>query len=249
MRILLVNPNTTASMTEKAAVAARVVAASGTEIIAATSRMGPVSIEGHYDGALAIPGLLAELKERRTDGYDAAIIACFDDTGLDAARSLAGAPVVGIGEAAFHMASLIAGKFSVVTTLARSVPAIEHNLAKYGLASRCAKVRSSDVAVLELERPGSNARHRISQEIARAIREDHAEAIVLGCAGMADLAHSLSEEHGVPVLDGVVCAVTLAESLFKVGLKTSKIGGYAAPRGKRFAGMFAPLSPTQAEIV
>ena len=105
-------------------------------------------------------------------------------------------------------------------------------------------MRSSDVAVLELERPGSNARHRISQEIARAINEDHAEAIVLGCAGMADLAHSLSEEHGVPVLDGVVCAVTLAESLFKVGLKTSKIGGYAAPRGKRFSGVFASLSPT-----
>ncbi|TGU42037.1 aspartate/glutamate racemase family protein, partial [bacterium M00.F.Ca.ET.146.01.1.1] len=96
------------------------------------------------------------------------------------------APVIGIGEAAFHLASLVAGKFSVVTTLARSVPAIEHNLAKYGLASRCAKVRSSEVAVLDLEQPGSNARHKISQEIARAIRDDRAEAIVLGCAGMAD---------------------------------------------------------------
>ncbi|TIT91907.1 MAG: aspartate/glutamate racemase family protein, partial [Mesorhizobium sp.] len=137
----------------------------------------------------------------------------------------------------------VAGRFSVVTTLARSVPAIEHNLAKYGLASRCAKVRSSEVAVLDLEQPGSNARHKISDEIARAIREDHAEAIVLGCAGMADLAHSLSQQHGVPVLDGVVCAVTLAESLFKVGLRTSKVGGYAAPRGKRFAGIFASASP------
>ena len=87
MRILLVNPNTTASMTEKAAVAARAVAAAGTEIITATSRMGPVSIEGHYDGAMALPGLLAELKDRQAEGYDAAIIACFDDTGLEAARS------------------------------------------------------------------------------------------------------------------------------------------------------------------
>ena len=96
--------------------------------------------------------------------------------------------MVGIGEAAFHMASLIAGKFSVVTTLSRSVPAIEHNLVRYGLASRCARVRASDVPVLELEVPGSNARQRISEEIERAIRDDRAEAIVLGCAGMADLA-------------------------------------------------------------
>jgi allantoin racemase len=249
MRIRLINPNTTASMTETAATAARAVASAGTAIEPATSTMGPASIEGYYDEALAVPGLLAEIGKAETEGADAAIIACFDDTGLDAARCASGAPVIGIGEAAFHMASLIAGKFSVVTTLARSVPAIEHNLAKYGLASRCAKVRSSEVAVLELERPGSNARHRISQEIARAISEDHAEAIVLGCAGMADLANSLSEEHGVPVLDGVVCAVTLAESLCKVGLRTSKIGGYAAPRGKQFAGMFAPLSPTEVEIV
>ncbi|RWE76703.1 MAG: aspartate/glutamate racemase family protein [Mesorhizobium sp.] len=240
MRILVINPNTTASMTAKIGEAAASVASGATEIVAVNPADGPPSIEGYFDEIFAIPGIIAEMAKAQADAY---VIACFDDTGLDAARCATEAPVIGIGEAAFHMASLVAGKFSVVTTLARSVPAIEHNLAKYGLASRCAKVRSSDVAVLELERPGSNARHRISQEIARAIREDHAEAIVLGCAGMADLARSLSEEHGVPVLDGVVCAVTLAESLFKVGLKTSKIGGYAAPRGKRFAGMFAPLSP------
>lgn len=240
MRILVINPNTTASMTAKIGEAAASVASGATEIVAVNPADGPPSIEGYFDEIFAIPGIIAEMAKAQADAY---VIACFDDTGLDAARCATEAPVIGIGEAAFHMASLVAGKFSVVTTLARSVPAIEHNLAKYGLASRCAKVRSSDVAVLELERPGSNARHRISQEIARAIREDHAEAIVLGCAGMADLARSLSEEHGVPVLDGVVCAVTLAESLFKVGLKTSKIGGYAAPRGKRFAGIFAPLSP------
>jgi len=240
MRILVINPNTTASMTAKIGEAAASVASGSTEIIAVNPVDGPPSIEGYFDEVFAIPGIIAEMGKAPADAY---VIACFDDTGLDAARCATEAPVIGIGEAAFHMASLVAGKFSVVTTLARSVPAIEHNLAKYGLASRCAKVRSSEVAVLDLERPGSNARHRISEEIARAISEDKAEAIVLGCAGMADLAHSLSEEHGVPVLDGVVCAVTLAEGLFKVGLRTSKVGGYAAPRGKRFAGVFSSLSP------
>lgn len=247
MRILVINPNTTQSMTAKIGKAAASVASAGTEIIAVNPADGPPSIEGYFDEVFAVPGIIAEM--RKAPAADAYIIACFDDTGLDAARCAAEAPVIGIGEAAFHLASLVAGKFSVVTTLARSVPAIEHNLAKYGLASRCARVRSSEVAVLDLEMPGSNARHRISDEIARAISEDGAEAVVLGCAGMADLAHSLSEAHGVPVLDGVVCAVTLAESLFKVGLKTSKVGGYAAPRGKRFAGMFAPLSPVDASVV
>ena len=124
------------------------------------------------------------------------MIACFDDTGLDAARSLATGPVVGIGEAAFHCASLIAGRFSVITTLSRSVPIIEHNLGKYGLAARCARVRASDVPVLALEDPTGDARMRISDEIEAAKREDRCEAIVLGCAGMADLAAVLSALTG-----------------------------------------------------
>lgn len=241
MRLLLINPNTTASMTRKALEAARSVAAAGTKTFAANPEFGPPSIEGYFDGAFAVPGLLAEMA--KAPGMDAYIVACFDDTGLDAARCRVDAPVVGIGEAAFHMASLIAGKFSVVTTLSRSVPAIEHNLAKYGLASRCARVRASDVPVLELEKPGSDARARISAEIERAKIEDRAEAIVLGCAGMTDLAASLSRQHGLPVIDGVAAAVKMCEGLVALGLKTSKLGGFAAPGSKIYAGAFAPYSP------
>jgi len=240
MRILVINPNTTASMTHKIGVAAAAAASAGTIVSAVNPNSGPASIEGYYDEAFSVPGLIAALK--KAPEMHAYVVACFDDTGLDAARCATSAPVIGIGEAAFHMASLIAGKFSVVTTLSRSVPAIEHNLTKYGLASRCAKVRASNVPVLSLEEPGSPARDRISEEIARALREDHAEAIVLGCAGMTDLAAALAEEHGVPVLDGVACAVKLCEGLVGLGLKTSKVGAYAAPRPKVFAGMFAPFS-------
>lgn len=227
MRILVVNPNTTASMTEKIGAAARRVASAGTEIIAVNSANGPASIEGFYDEAMSLAGMLEVI--RRTPDYDAVVIACFDDTGLDAARCLTGKPVIGIGEAAYHMASMISNKFSVVTTLARSVPALEHNLHRYGLMARCARVRSSDVAVLDLEHPGSDACNRISAEIGRAVAEDRAEAIVLGCAGMADLADSLAKEHGLPVLDGVTCAVGLAEAMVKLGLLTSRAGGYSPP--------------------
>jgi allantoin racemase len=245
MRILVINPNTTLSMTRKIGAAAAAVASVGTHVDAVNPQFGPPSIEGFFDEAFSVPGLIAEIA--RAPDRDAYVVACFDDTGLEAARCLAAAPVIGIGEAAFHMASLIAGKFSVVTTLSRSVPAIELNLLKYGLATRCAKVRASDVPVLDLEEPGSPGRHRISEEIGRALSEDGAEAIVLGCAGMADLAGALSRQHGVPVLDGVACAIKLCEGLVGLGLTTSKAGGYAQPRAKPFTGLFAPFSPAESK--
>ncbi|WP_029349891.1 aspartate/glutamate racemase family protein [Bosea sp. 117] len=246
MRIHLVNPNTTASMTEKIAAAARAVARPGTQIVPATSAMGPASIEGYYDDALALPGLLAAVDAAERSGVAAHVVACFDDTGVDAARTLARAPVVGIGEAGFHMASLIAHRFGVVTTLSRSIPVIEANLMRYGLDRRCSGVRASDVAVLELEDPASDAHARISAEIARAVREDKAEAVVLGCAGMADLARALADEHGVPVIDGVASAVALAEGLAALGLATSKAGAYAAPRAKPYIGLLAGFAPREA---
>lgn len=239
MLIHVVNPNTTASMTAKARAVAQAVAAPGTRIRADESAHGPASIEGPFDGAFAIPPMLDRIAEAMAAGADAHVIACFDDTGLDAARALSTKPVIGISEAAFHVASLVAEKFSVVTTLGRSVPTIAANLARYGLATRCARVRAAEVPVLALEDPNSDACARISQEIARALVEDGAEAIVLGCAGMTDLARLLSQRHGVPVIDGVAAAVTLAEGLVRIGLTTSKIGGWATPLPKDWSGPYA----------
>jgi allantoin racemase len=245
MRILIVNPNTSVAMTEKIGAAARAVAAPGTEIIAVNPADGPVSIEGYYDEVFSVPGLLAEIAKGEASGVSAHIIACFDDTGLEAARSLASAPVIGIGEAAFHLASLVAHRFAVVTTLSRSIAAIETNLVKYGLAGRCAKVRACEVPVLALDDPASNASAQISAEIERARHEDRAEAIVLGCAGMADLAARLTEQHGLPVIDGVGSAVKLAEACSVLGLKTSKTGAYATPLPKAYLGAFAAFAPRQ----
>ncbi len=243
MLLNIVNGNTTAAMTKTIAAAAAKAARADTTIRAVSSAFGPASIEGAYDDAFAVPGVLERIREGEAEGADAHVIACFDDTGLDAARALAAAPVVGIGEAGFHLASLLAHRFAVVTTLSRSVPVLENNLLRYGLDRRCAAVRATDVSVLELDNPASNARARIAGEIARALEDDRAEAIVLGCAGMADLASSLSSEFGVPVIDGVAAAVVLAEGLAAIGLKTSKRGGYARPIAKDYSGLFAPFSP------
>jgi allantoin racemase len=242
MRILIVNPNTTVSMTEKAAVAARAVAALQTEILIATSRMGPASIEGHYDGAIALPGLLAEIRKGEADGADAAIIACFDDTGLEAARTLADIPVIGICEAGLMTAALLAQRFTVVTTLERSRVLIENLSIRYGMAGR-AKVRAADIPVLELEDAASGAIGKLRLQIEKALSEDGAEAIVLGCAGMTDLARALQEEYGIPVVDGVSAAVKQAEALVSQKLKTSKRGSYATPVAKTYSGMMDIFAP------
>jgi len=242
MRILVVNPNTTASMTETIADSATRVANAGTEIVAVTSSMGPVSIEGYYDEAFAVPGLLVEIARGEKAGADAAIIACFDDTGLDAARTLAHIPVVGICEAALAATAFIAQRFTIVTMMERSRLPLEHLVHRYGMAAR-AKVRAADIPVLSLEDPNSNARDRLRSEIATALRDDKAEAIVLGCAGMADLTTELRAEFGVPVVDGVAAAVKQAEALVALGLSTAKRGAYATPVAKPYNGLLKSFEP------
>ena len=216
LRVFAINPNTTRSMTEKIAAAAADVAGRGTEIIGRNPKTGPAAIQGPEDGEAALPGLLEEIDRAVHDGADAILIACFDDTGLAEARARFKLPVIGIGEAGYHVASLLAPRFSVVTTLAVSVPVIEANIAAYGFGAACVRVRASGVPVLALEDPDSGARTRVSDEIATAIREDGAGAIVLGCAGMADLAAEFTDRHGVPVIDGVAAAVKLAEAVLAV---------------------------------
>jgi len=178
--------------------------------------------------------------ERR--GVQAAVIACFDDTGLDAARAMAAIPVIGICEAALSMASFIAQRFTVVTTTERSRVPVEGLVQRYGMTGR-ARVRAADIPVLALEDPASGAIGKLRDEIARAVEEDRAEAIVLGCAGMADLAHQLQADFGLPVIDGVGAAIKQAEALIALGLSTSKRGAYASPLAKPYRGMLKSFSP------
>ena len=241
MKLLVVNPNTSAGMTTRIGEAARAAAAAQTHIVAVNPISGPASIEGYFDEAFAAPGVIEEVIKGEAAGVDAIVIACFDDTGLEAARCCASGPVVGIGEAAFHLASLVAHRFAVVTTLSRSIAPIEANLVKYGLDRRCARVRACEVPVLALDDPASGARAKLSAEIERAKTQDGADAIVLGCAGMADLAASLASEHALPVIDGVAAAVKLAEALVALGHATSKRGPYARPIAKPFAGKFSHI--------
>lgn len=238
MRILIVNPNTTASMTRKIREAGAAVAGPGTEVVAVNPDKGPASIEGPYDEAFSVPGLIECVRRGVDEGFDGFVVACFDDPGLAAARAAVSQPAVGICEAAMHTTSLIAASFSVVTTLPCAVPVIEELAFRYGMERRLRAVHAADIPVLALEEPGGAAQQKVRDVVLRTIEQDRAEAVILGCAGMADLTRWLTEETGVPVLDGVACAVKQIEALVGLGLRTSKAGLYAPPRPKPYTGSF-----------
>jgi allantoin racemase len=241
MHIRLINPNTTAGMTDKIGAAALRVAAGGTRISATNPDAGPVSIESHFDEAISAVGVLEEIRRGEREGVDAYVIACFGDPGLLAARELTAAPVIGIAEAAFHLATLISTRFSVVTTLGRTCIIAEHLLQSYGFAHHCRRVRAAEIPVLDLEDDGAAACSRIIAECRRAKAEDGIGAIVLGCGGMADLTDEIREAVGLPIVEGVTAAVKLAESLVSLRLGTSKHGDLAFPRPKTFTGRFQYL--------
>jgi allantoin racemase len=239
MHLRVINPNTTAAMTETIGQAARRAAAAGTRIVATHPRGGPESIESHVDEAVAAVGVLEEVRAGELDGADGYVIACFGDPGLSAARELTRAPVVGIAEAAFHLATLVATRFSVVTTLGRTIGIAEHLLQRYGFAHHCRRVRAAEIPVLDLEHDPEAALRRIVEEARRAKAEDGIGAIVLGCGGMASLTTEISREVGLPVVEGVTAAVKLVEALVGLGLQTSKFGELDFPRPKTYTGPFS----------
>ena len=243
MRIKVINPNTTASMTSKIGAAARTAAMHSTEIIAVNPESGPPSIEGHFDEAVSVIGLLEAIRKGEREEVDGYVVACFGDPGLLAARELARGPVLGIAEAAMRAASFIATGFSIVTTLERTCGIARHLVETYGMTGFCRGIRATELAVLDLEEETSDAHRVIVEACRRARDEDHAGAIVLGCAGMADLANSIAEEIGIPVVEGVTAAVKFVEALVAMDLKTSKVNDLAFPLAKRYTGAFGYLSP------
>ncbi|MFB7111455.1 aspartate/glutamate racemase family protein [Streptomyces sp. NPDC056291] len=240
MRILIANVNTTASMTETIRAQAAASASPGVEIVGLTPSFGPESVEGNFESYLAAVAVMDRIV-RYDEPYDAVIQAGYGEHGREGLQELLDVPVVDITEAAAQVAMLIGRTYSVVTTLDRAVPQIQDRLLLAGLSERCASVRASGLPVLELEADPARAADAIVAEARRAVDEDRAEVICLGCGGMAGLDQKISAATGVPVVDGVAAAVTLAEGLVRLGLSTSKVRSYASPRPKTVTGW--PIVP------
>ncbi len=234
-RILVVNVNTTAAMTDTIAAQARAVARPGTEIVGLTPSFGPESVEGNFESYLSAVAVMDRVHTYEGQ-YDAVVQAGFGEHGREGLQELCDVPVVDITEAAAHVACLLGRKYTVVTTLSRAVGQIEDRLMLAGLHTRCASVRASGLSVLDLEADPEAAVKAIAEQARLAVEQDGAEVVCLGCGGMAGLDDEIRAVTGAPVVDGVAAAVGLAESLVGLGLTTSKIGSYAAPRPKTVTG-------------
>jgi len=246
IRIRVVNPNTTRAMTDLIGRSARVVAGPGVHVDAVQPTTGPASVESHYEEALAAVGVLEQVRLGEAAGVDAYVVACFGDPGLDAARELAQGPVLGIAEAAFHAATMVARRFSVVTSLGRTVGRAHELLDRYGFARACAAVHACEIPVLALEDPTSGALERVTAACRAAVEADDVDAVVLGCAGMAAFTGRISDAIGVPVVDGVAAATTFAAALVRAGLHTSTRSEYAPPPPKPVPGLLGGFAIRQA---
>jgi len=231
MKILVINPNTSDGITATVVAAARS-AAPQAEVVGAHPSRGVASVESHIEEAWATIGVLeqVEVAESSSTPPDAYVIACFGDTGLAAAREAASVPVVGMTEAALFTAVTLAHRFAIVTMPPRTTAQSDRVVESLGLTHRCS-VRAVDVAVVELEHGSAHLIEAFAAEAQKAIIDDGAEAVILGCAGLADLVEPLSVRLGVPVIDGVAAAVGFAAGLVAQGLTTSRRGAYGRVEG------------------
>ncbi|RJS88964.1 hydrogenase expression protein HupH [Candidatus Bathyarchaeota archaeon] len=206
----------------------------GTEIDSIGIERGPSSIESRYDEILAIPEIVKRVKEAEEEGVDACVINCFGDPGVRASREVVKIPVVGPCEASLLVAASLCNKFSVITVLKSVIGMIEENAKIYGISEKLASVRAVDIPVLELHSDPERTAKALAVEGRKALEEDGAELLVLGCTGMTGMAERLSKELGVYVIDPLPTAVKFAETLVALGLSHSKLAFPKPPEKERY---------------
>ncbi len=228
-KVLVIHPVTTAGLEEKFRdYFAGLARGHDLAIDSVHLKTGPASVETYFDEGFSLQGVLDVVAEA-AGRYDGVMINCFADPGVEAARELVDIPVVGPAEASMRLATTLGHKFSVVSTFRNSGPWVERQARALELEARLASAVGVEIPVLELGRdPGLTA--RVITEAAReAVTRDGAEVIVLGCTCMAEVAKTVREEVGVPVVEPAAAAVRMLQALLDLGLTHSKIGVYRNP--------------------
>ena len=181
------------------------------------------NLEDYYSYYLETANVSKIVKEiESNNSSDAFIIACYEDTGIDVIRKITSRPVIGIGEAAFYTANIIANKFSIITNLSASHEALKNNLIKYDLDHKCVSLKSIEVPILDMETMSKSNIKKLENEINRTICEDTPEAIIITSPGILNLTKIFSDRFNIPIVEGVTAAATLLENLSKQGLKIKK---------------------------
>ncbi len=229
MRILVINPNTSVAMTRAIAKELLAVKRPDTELNVVNPEKGPEAIECAYDESRAVPEMLKLVQRAPEQGYDAVVIACFSDPGLDAARELVGIPVVGIQEASMYLAASLGSYFGVLTTLERRVPVRRRYAESLGLGGKMVSTPVLNIPVAEtvgsLERMKATALAKAREAIAEG-----AEVLIMGCAGLGDWSQELQQELGIPVINPNAAGLKLAESLVDLRLSHSRVLSFQPPR-------------------
>lgn len=185
---------------------------------------GPSSIESAYEEYLSVPGTVERAIQAEKDDFDGMILGCFGDPGLEALREMVNIPVVGPGETAMHVASMLGRKFSIVTVLDSVVPSLERLAKMIGLDRSLASVRAVNIPVLELRHNIESTTARMTEASQRAIMEDSADVIVLGCMSMAfmEVSEMMKKVLGIPVVNPALVSLKVLEGLVQAGLAQSK---------------------------
>jgi len=241
VKILLLNPNTTAEVTGLLHAAGNRVASPGTELVTVTAKRGVPYIatraEAQIGGAIA----LEMLAEAGSD-FDAAIIAAFGDPGLFGARELFAFPIVGLAEAAMLTACMVGRKFAIVTFSRTLAPWYQECVAMHGLESRCAGIRALDEAFQSISDVQSEKEDVLVRLAHTAIEQDEADAVILSGAPLSGLADKVKDRIPVPVIDPIAAAVRQAETLAVLRPRKAVAGTFRRPGPKPTTGLAGPLA-------
>jgi allantoin racemase len=232
MKIMVINPNTSESMTDHMRKELMEIKRADTELTVTCPNRGPISIESAFDEALAIPPTLELVRQANEEGYDAVILACFSDPGLYAAKEISDILVLGIQEISLRVATTLGSKFTILTLFKERIPHKENDVWRNRLTPYLASVRELGMSVLETDAQPERTRKQIMALAKKAVEEDGAEVIVLGCAGMVGYAEEAARKLGIVVVDPTSVTLKIAEAMVEAGLVQSKRGFYARPPEK-----------------
>ena len=227
MRIMVINPNSSQEMTQSIREVLEGVKRSDTELTVVRTMGAPPAIQSASDIAQAVPPMLELVGKANDEGYDAVILACFSDPGLEAAREQSDILVMGIEETTLHVAAMLGHKYTILTPLSKRIPSKEQDVRRFKAESAMASVRALDLTVTETEANPSRTKARILEVATRAVKEDGAEVIVLGCAGMTGYANGVEQQLGVVVLDPTTVTLKVCEGLIDIDLHHCKRALYA----------------------
>jgi Asp/Glu/hydantoin racemase len=215
MRLLLINPNTTAAVTDQMLATARSMAAPGTELVGVTGRFGTAYIASR--SAYAIAGHAAlDAWASAGDGFDAVVLACFGDPGLDALRELCPVPVIGMADAAVAFAAGQGGRFGIVTGGERWQAMLHEFVAARSLTDRLSGIHTVAPTGGDIARDPATALPLLAQAC-RAAAAAGAERVILGGAGLAGLAPAIAADVPVPLIDSTLAALQAAEAAAQAG--------------------------------